>query len=54
MGRLKTRYTLGYYPSNKAHDRTFRVTEVYLAERFGELHLDYQVLARRGYYAPRE
>ena len=54
MRRLKTRYTLGYYPSNKAHDGTFRVIEVYLADRFGQLHLDYRILARRGYYAPRE
>jgi len=54
MRRLKTRYTLGYYPSNKAHDGTFRVIEVYLGDRFGQLHLDYRILARRGYYAPRE
>jgi VWFA-related protein len=53
MRRLKTRYTLGYYPSNKAHDGTFRVIEVYLTDRFGQLHLDYRILARRGYYAPR-
>ena len=52
--RLKTRYTLGYYPSNKAHDGTFRVIEVRLAERFGQAYVDYGVLARRGYYAPRE
>jgi len=54
MRRLKTRYTFGYYPSNKAHDGTFRVIKVRLADRFGQLHLDYRILARRGYYAPRE
>jgi hypothetical protein len=53
MGRLKTRYTLGYYPFNKAHDGTFRVIEVHLADRFGQLYIDYAILARRGYYAPR-
>ncbi len=52
--RLKTRYTLGYYPSNKAHDGTFRVIEVRLADRFGQPYVGYAILARRGYYGPRE
>lgn len=52
--RLKTRYTLGYYASNKVHDGTFRVIDVRLAERLGQPLVDYSILSRRGYYAPRE
>jgi len=52
--RLKTRYTLGYYPSNKAHDGTFRVIDVRLAERLGQPLADYSILSRRGYYGPRD
>jgi Ca-activated chloride channel family protein len=52
VNRLKTRYTLGYYPTNKARDGTFRVIELRLADRFGQLYADYTILARRGYYAP--
>ncbi len=52
--RLKTRYTLGYYPSNKMHDGTFRVIDLRLAGRLGQPLVDYSILSRRGYYAPRE
>lgn len=52
--RLKTRYTLGYHPSNKARDGGFRRIEVRLADRFGRPQQDYFVFAKRGYYAPRD
>ncbi|MBI4461991.1 MAG: VWA domain-containing protein, partial [Acidobacteria bacterium] len=52
--RLKTRYTLGYHPTNKARDGSFRQIEVSLADRFGQPEGDYVVLAKRGYYAPRD
>jgi VWFA-related protein len=47
--RLKTRYTLGYYPKNTALDGGFRKIEVRLRNHDrGRL----RVLAKRGYYAP--
>jgi VWFA-related protein len=48
--RLKTRYTLGYYPTNKNRDGSFRKIDVKLngaAARSG-----YTVLAKQGYYPP--
>ncbi len=47
--RLKTRYTLGYYPTNKHRDGSFRKLEVKLNGAAGRNHT---VLAKRGYYAP--
>jgi VWFA-related protein len=44
---LRHQYTLSYIPSNKAHDGTYRKIEVKMKNK------DYSVLARRGYYAPR-
>jgi Ca-activated chloride channel homolog len=49
--RLKTRYTLGYYPANRARDGGFRRLEVRLAGDHARQR--HQVLAKRGYYAPR-
>ncbi|MGH9804150.1 MAG: VWA domain-containing protein, partial [Candidatus Acidiferrales bacterium] len=54
VGRLKTRYTLGYQSTNKTSDGGFRRIEVRLADRFGRAERDYSVIARSGYYAPRE
>lgn len=54
VDRLKTRYTLGYHPANKARDGRFRRIEVRLADHFGRPHEDYVVFAKRGYYAPRD
>ena len=54
IGRLKTRYTLGYQSTNKTADGGFRRIEVRLAERFGRPERDYSVFARSGYYAPAE
>jgi len=52
ISRLKTRYTLGYSPTNAARDGTFRKIDVALTERFGRAGLNYTVHARKGYYAP--
>lgn len=49
--RLKTRYTLGYYPSNRERDGGFRRLEVRLAG--DAARSQHRVLAKRGYYAPR-
>ena len=54
ISRLKLRYTLGYQPTNKARDGSFRKIDVRLADRFGRAQTDYAVHARRGYYAPTE
>lgn len=51
--RLKTRYTLGYYPTHPARDGTFRTVEVKLHPDQGIKGRDYTVVAKRGYYAPR-
>jgi VWFA-related protein len=45
---LRSQYTLGYYPTNTAHDGKFRKIKVEMANH------DLKVLARKGYYAPRE
>ncbi len=51
--RLKTRYTLGYYPTNSARDGRFRKLQVSLQPRWGSAGKDYTILAKRGYFAPR-
>jgi len=49
---LKQGYTLGYSPSNKRPDGSYRTIEVRLNER-GEAHPHkYAIYARQGYYAP--
>jgi VWFA-related protein len=45
---LRSQYTLGYYPSNTSHDGKFRKIKVEMANH------DLRVLARKGYYAPKE
>jgi len=45
---LRTEYTLGYYPTNSAHDGTFRKIKVETTDK------DFKVLARKGYYAPKD
>ncbi|HJZ63314.1 MAG TPA: VWA domain-containing protein [Candidatus Acidoferrum sp.] len=46
---LRSQYQIGYYyPANKAKDGGFRKIKVDVANR------DYRVLARRGFYAPKE
>lgn len=49
--RLKTRYTLGFYPGHGADGR-FRNVDVKLQPRWGSRGTDYTVLSKRGYYAP--
>ena len=45
---LRNQYTLGYYPTNGAPDGKFRKLKVEANDK------DLHVLARKGYYAPRE
>ena len=45
---LRDQYTLGYYPTNPAHDGKFRKIKVDMSNH------DLKVLARKGYYAPKE
>jgi VWFA-related protein len=43
---LRSQYTIGYSPSNKKHDGSYRKIKVEMKDK------DYSVLTRRGYYAP--
>ena len=43
---LRTQYTIGYVPTNKAHDGSYRKVKVEMKDK------DYSSLTRRGYYAP--
>ena len=43
---LRSQYTIGYTPTNKAHDGSYRKIKVEMKNK------DYSVLTRRGYYAP--
>lgn len=61
--RLRNLYSLAYYPTNAAHDGTFREIGVELVDETGAPltlrdpqgnPLNYQVFARPGYFAPRE
>jgi VWFA-related protein len=45
---LRSQYTLGYYPTNSARDGKFRKIKVDATNH------DFRVLARKGYYAPKE
>ena len=45
---LRSQYSLGYYSTNPTHDGRFRKIKVEVT------HSDLKVLARKGYYAPRE
>ena len=45
---LRSQYTIGYSPSNKKHDGSYRKIKVEMKDK------DYSVLTRRGYYAPNE
>jgi VWFA-related protein len=45
---LRSAYTLGYYPTNSARDGTFRKIKVETTDK------DMKVLARKGYYAPKD
>jgi hypothetical protein len=43
---LRSQYTIGYSPSNKARDGSYRKIKVDMKNK------DYSALTRRGYYAP--
>jgi VWFA-related protein len=43
---LRNQYTIGYTPTNKKHDGSYRKIKVEMKNK------DYSVLTRRGYYAP--
>ncbi|HXM97869.1 MAG TPA: VWA domain-containing protein [Candidatus Dormibacteraeota bacterium] len=45
---LRSQYTVGYYPTNTNHDGKFRKIKVEMVNH------DLKVLARKGYYAPKE
>jgi VWFA-related protein len=45
---LRSQYTIGYSPSNKKHDGSYRKIKVEMKDK------DYSVLTRRGYYAPND
>lgn len=45
---LRSQYVLGYYPSNNKRDGTFRKIQVQIDKP------DLKILARKGYYAPRQ
>ncbi len=49
--RLKTRYTLGFYPTHKATNGGFRRLDLRLQPSFGTKGRDYSVLSKTGYYA---
>jgi Ca-activated chloride channel homolog len=54
ISRLKQRYSLGYYSTNRRQDGTFRQIEVRVAEGSNDLKGKFTVYARRGYYARTE
>ena len=45
---LRSQYTIGYTPTNKAHDGSYRKIKVEMKNK------DYSALTRRGYYAPND
>jgi Ca-activated chloride channel family protein len=51
MERLKTRYTLGFYPTHQMVDGKFHRLDVKLAKSFGSKGQDYIVVTKKGYYA---
>ena len=51
ISRLKQRYSLGYYSTNRRHDGTFREIEIRIADGSNDAKRKYTVYARRGYYA---
>ena len=51
ISRLKQRYSLGYYSTNRRHDGAFREIEIRIAGGSVDSQRKYTVFARRGYYA---
>jgi len=54
ISRLKQRYSLGYYSTNRRHDGAFREIEIRIADTSNNPQRKYTVYARRGYYASTE
>jgi len=52
IGRIKTRYTLGYYTSANGAEGKPHKLEVRLASSFGKKGRDYIILAKTGYFIP--
>jgi VWFA-related protein len=50
ISRLKQRYSLGYYSTNRRHDGAFREIEIHIKDASSDQK--FTVYARRGYYAP--
>jgi VWFA-related protein len=50
ISRLRTSYSLGYYPSD-SQSGTFHAIAVRLADKFGKSGSDYSIQAKKGYYA---
>jgi VWFA-related protein len=51
ISRLKQRYSLGYYSTNRRHDGAFREIEIRITDGSIDPQRKYTVYARRGYYA---
>jgi Ca-activated chloride channel family protein len=51
ISRLRTRYSLGYYPSSSSQNGAFHSITVRLADKFGKAGSDYFIAAKRGHYA---
>jgi Ca-activated chloride channel family protein len=51
IARLKQRYSLGYYSTNRRHDGAFREIEIRVSDGTMGSQRKYTVYARRGYYA---
>lgn len=51
--RLKTRYTIGFYPPNPEQDGRYHALEVQLQQSYGNKGSSYTILSKKGYYAPR-
>jgi VWFA-related protein len=54
ISRLKQRYGLGYYSTNRRHDGGFREIDIRIADGPNDSNHKYTVYARRGYYARTE
>jgi Ca-activated chloride channel family protein len=54
ISRLRQRYSLGYYSTNRRHDGAFREIEIRITDGSNDSSRKYTVYARRGYYAPTE
>jgi hypothetical protein len=54
ISRLRQRYSLGYYSTNRRHDGAFREIDIRVTGGSMDSLQTYKVYARRGYYASTE